>query len=44
MIGMELLSLPFYAASLLYIVSIYLFWYFFRGTKVPEEARRQSFP
>lgn len=44
MLGMGLLALPFYVASLLYIVSISLFWYFFRNAKVPEEARRQSFP
>lgn len=42
--GMGLLALPFYVASLLYVVSISLFWYFFRNAKVPEEAKRQSFP
>ncbi len=31
------LQLPFYLASLLYAVSIALFWYYFRKTKMPEE-------
>jgi hypothetical protein len=44
MLGMGLLALPFYVASLLYIASISLFWYYFRGAKVPEEARQQSSP
>jgi MFS family permease len=31
------LSAPFFIASLLYLISIALFWYFFRKTKLPEE-------
>ena len=31
------LALPFYLASLLYAISIGLFWYYFRKTKMPEE-------
>lgn len=31
------LSMPFFVASLLYLISIALFWYFFRKTKLPEE-------
>lgn len=32
-----LLSEPFFIATLLYIVSIMLFWFYFRRTKMPEE-------
>jgi MFS family permease len=35
--GIGLLAAPFFLASLLYIVSIALFWSFFRKTKLPEE-------
>jgi predicted MFS family arabinose efflux permease len=31
------LALPFYIASLLYVVSIGLFWYFFNKIRLPEE-------
>jgi MFS family permease len=34
---MGLLAAPFFIASLLYSISIGLFWYFFRKTKLPEE-------
>ena len=37
LIGMGLLSAPFFLAALLYLISIGLFWYFFRKTKMPEE-------
>ena len=37
LIGMGLLSVPFFLAALLYLISIGLFWYFFRKTKMPEE-------
>jgi len=37
LIGMGLLSAPFFFAALLYLISIGLFWYFFRKTKMPEE-------
>jgi len=32
-----LLSEPFFIAGLLYVISIMLFWYYFRETKMPEE-------
>jgi MFS family permease len=37
LMGMGLLAMPFYLASIFYIVSILMFWYFFRNTKLPEE-------
>jgi MFS family permease len=37
LIGMGFLAAPFFLAALLYIISIGLFWYFFRKTKMPEE-------
>ncbi len=37
LIGMGLLAAPFFLAALFYIVSISLFWYYFRHTKMPEE-------
>jgi MFS family permease len=37
MMGAGLLMLPFFIASALYGLSITLFWYFFRKTKMPEE-------
>jgi len=40
LMGMGLLAAPFFLASLLYIVSIALFWYYFRKTKMPEEMRK----
>ena len=36
-----LLELPFYIASVLYIVSILLFWLFFRKARAPEERERR---
>jgi len=39
LLGLGLLSAPFYLASGLYLVSISLFWYFFRNTRMPEEMR-----
>jgi MFS family permease len=39
LIGIGLLAAPFFLASLLYIVSIWLFWFFFRNTKLPEEQK-----
>ena len=41
LIGMSLLAAPFFLAALLYLVSIVLFWYFFRNTKMPEEKVSQ---
>lgn len=37
LIGMGMLAAPFFLGALLYIISIVLFWYFFRKTKMPEE-------
>jgi len=37
LMAIGLLAFPFFLASLLYTVSIALFWYFFRKTKMPEE-------
>lgn len=37
MMNAGLLELPFYIASVLYAVSIFMFWLFFRKTKTPEE-------
>lgn len=38
LIGAGLLAEPFFLAGLFYIVSITLFWYYFRNTKMPEES------
>ncbi len=38
LMAIGLLAFPFFLASLLYTVSIALFWYFFRKTKMPEEC------
>jgi len=35
--GLGLLYEPFYLATLFYIISITLFWFFFRKTRMPEE-------
>jgi hypothetical protein len=32
-----LLAAPFFLASMLYLLSIALFWYYFRKIKMPEE-------
>jgi len=37
LIGMGLLDAPFFLAALFYMVSIGLFWFYFRHTKMPEE-------
>ena len=42
LIGMGLLALPFFFASLLYLISIGSFWYFFRNIKMPEEKTTQE--
>jgi MFS family permease len=39
LMGAGLLATPFFLAGLLYAVSICLFWYYFRNTKMPEESR-----
>jgi MFS family permease len=38
LMGIGLLAEPFFIASLLYIVSIMLFWFYFRKVKMPEET------
>jgi MFS family permease len=37
LMSIGLLALPFFLASILYSVSIALFWFYFRKTKMPEE-------
>jgi MFS family permease len=37
LMGIGLLAEPFFLATLFYIVSIMLFWYYFRKVKMPEE-------
>jgi MFS family permease len=37
LMGLGLLAAPFFLAGLLYIISIALFWFYFRNTKMPEE-------
>jgi MFS family permease len=37
LIGRGLLALPFFLASLLYAISIGLFWHYFKKTRMPEE-------
>ncbi|MCJ7631575.1 MFS transporter [Candidatus Bathyarchaeota archaeon] len=39
LMGLGLLSAPFYLASVLYLMSIFLFWYFFKDTKMSDETR-----
>jgi predicted MFS family arabinose efflux permease len=36
LMGIGLLAAPFYIASLFYIISILLFWLYFRKAKMPE--------
>ena len=37
LMSIGLLALPFYLASILYSISIVLFWFYFRKTRMPEE-------
>jgi MFS family permease len=37
LMGLGLLAAPFFLAGILYIISIALFWFYFRNTKMPEE-------
>jgi predicted MFS family arabinose efflux permease len=37
LMGLGLLSAPFFLAGVFYVASIILFWYFFRKTKLPED-------
>jgi MFS family permease len=37
LMALGFLAAPFYLAGILYVVSVTLFWYFFRKTKLPED-------
>lgn len=39
-IGAGLIALPFYVATVLYVVGISIFWFLFRGARLPEEQAR----
>ena len=41
LMGIGLLAEPFLIAGLFYIVSIILFWIYFRGVKLPEEKNHR---
>ena len=43
-IGMGLLALPFYVATVLYVSAIISFWFLFKGTRLPEESREVGQP
>jgi MFS family permease len=43
-IGMGLLALPFYVATVLYVSAIISFWFLFKGTRLPEESREVTQP
>jgi predicted MFS family arabinose efflux permease len=40
LMGIGLLAAPFFMATLFYIVSIVLFWYYFRKVRMPEEQAK----
>jgi len=42
LMSIGLLAMPFYLATVLYIISITLFWLFFRTTKMPEEKNARK--
>jgi len=42
LMGIGLLAEPFFIASLLYVISIILFWYYFRKVKMPEEEAQHT--
>lgn len=44
LIGGGLLALPFYIATVLYVLGIGIFWFFFRNARLPEEVARGSQP
>lgn len=41
LMGIGLLAAPFFLASLFYVASIALFWYFFRNARMPEESNNK---
>jgi len=43
-IGLGLLALPFYVATVLYVSAIVTFWFLFKGTRLPEESRGTARP
>lgn len=43
-IGMGLLALPFYVATVLYVAGITTFWVLFKNTRLPEEAKEVETP
>jgi len=43
-IGMGLLALPFYVATVLYVSAIISFWFLFKGARLPEESREVGQP
>jgi MFS family permease len=44
LLGIGFLATPFFLASLLYVISIGLFWSFFRKIRMPEELHSKSLP
>ncbi|QQG48144.1 MAG: MFS transporter [archaeon] len=42
LIGAGLVALPFYIATVLYVVAISLFWFMFKNAKLPEESMRSA--
>ncbi len=44
LMGIGLLALPFYLATVLYIISISMFWKFFSKSVLPEEKTRDMMP
>ena len=44
MMSAGLLALPFYYATVLYVVGITAFWFMFRGARLPEESPKPSQP
>lgn len=42
LIGVGQLATPFFLAGLFYIISIALFWYFFRNVMLPEETNKKQ--
>lgn len=40
LIGAGLLALPFYIATVLYVIGIGLFWFLFKDARLPEESER----
>jgi MFS family permease len=43
-IGLNLLALPFYVATVLYVASITIFWFFFKNARLPEEVEEVARP